>query len=137
MGGMITVDPWLLDLAEKGLSSATIARQLAYAQHNLTRDSGHMLALNDAYVRRKVQQSARAKKIARVMVRCIRCGCVASLADWIGIAAKTEQERFRFWEAIRQSQGDLAAQFVQTCPGDAKAAEYLAVLDGINDGRLA
>jgi hypothetical protein len=122
---MMTVDPWLLDLGSKGPYERAVAQRLANIQASVSNNLGHILALNDPYIRMRITKSARHGIIPPLVVRCLRCTAQASLAHWEYIAGMDEGDRMKlFTEApealratglwhLRACRGDLAAQHSQ------------------------
>lgn len=129
MGGLITVDPALLELAERGPSYRIAAHSLAVMQHHIARDHQHIVALNDEFVRKAIIRAAKLGKIPQVNVRCLRCAAAASLTDWITLSLTPKIEKGALWEAVRNTRGSAAARFTQICPGAGKADMLLEVLE--------
>ncbi len=129
MGSYITVDSWLVSLAARGKEEATVARILAVAQHNLSRDLGHVLALNDEFVRRRITERAHTGALPKISVRCIRCLATARIEDWVKIAGMTGQQRFLWYEHIQTRHGAELAEFIKNCRGEFHAARTLDAID--------
>ena len=128
MGGVGLVDPYLLNLADEIPAARRVAMLMALLQHRVNLVTGHVLALNDAYVRSQIRQHAKHDQIPAINVRCIACGCSAAIADWERCVDLTQDGRWQLWERVRQSRGALVAQFLNACEGPERAKGALEVL---------
>lgn len=133
MRDVITVDTWLMELADRGRQYTQPALQLGLCQYGVSKHTGHLLALNDAFVRRKLTQAAKEGNIPLIRVRCMRCYTVATLRDWISCSAMSDELRFSYWEKIRQKNGEIQAAFLHACPGEAQAEAHLEVLRALEE----
>jgi hypothetical protein len=129
VGTFITVDAWLLDLAAKSAREASVARTLATTQHRVSRDLGHVLALNDEFVRRRISEKARVGRLPTISVRCVRCPAVAALGDWVKVAGMAEHQRFAWFEHIAKTYGHKRGDFLKPCLGDLQAARTLDAIE--------
>jgi hypothetical protein len=125
----MTVDPWLIDVAERGLVFRKPALELAHMQNDVALKTGHLLALNDPFVRRKILDYGRHGHLPTCMIRCIACGAVASTRDWLRTSKMDDHARFDYWQRVRASQGEIAATFLKACPQGVQAEEYLSILE--------
>lgn len=125
---MTTVDSWLLDLADGGPAYAEVAYALAQMQYAVSKDLGHIPALNDNFVRSKIRTAARVRVIASVNVRCLRCMAVASLKHWCYIANRTERERHEFFLTLPMATRYEAGRCLKPCEGDLQAQRKLDTL---------
>jgi len=129
MGGITTVDPALLELAERGAWYRIPAHTLAVMQHHIARDHQHIVALNDELVMKSIRRAAKLGKIPQVNVRCLRCGAAASLTDWITLSVTLGIDKGAMWDKVRTSAGSEAARFTRTCPGAGRADMLLEILE--------
>jgi len=129
MGGVTTVDPWLLELAERGPSYRIPAHTLALMQHHISRDHGHIVELHDPVMLKYITKAASLGKIPQGNCRCLRCGCVASLTDWITLSLMKHADKAELWDQVRTQHGSEAARFTQICPGAGRADMLLEVLE--------
>lgn len=136
MGGMMTVDPWLLDLGSEGQPQLRVARALAAMQAAVTKHLEHIPAINQEYVRRQVRASARHGMVPKVMVRCLRCNAVATLNDWCYSAVLDEAERDRRGVILQKGHGMTKALFLYQCEGARAAAEHLRTLEDLDEGEV-
>jgi hypothetical protein len=129
MGGVITVDPRILELAERGREYRVVAHTLALMQHHVSKNLGHIVAVNDDTLWRHIVKAAKDGKYPASTARCLRCGAPATLTDWITTSQLRHDERHRKWIALRQSQGVIASDFMAFCQGERKARWTMEALD--------
>lgn len=133
---MITVDPWLLDLGEEGPRYRQVAAQIARIQHDVSKHQGHVLALNDNYVRGRIKGKAKYGQIAHVNVRCIRCGAVTTLMRWGVISRLTPEQRERLCRGFPPGIRAQECMVTDNCKGDVKGTMALDVLNAMAEGKL-
>jgi hypothetical protein len=129
VGGMMTVDPALLELAERGTAYRVPAATLARMQHNISRDLGHVVALNDTILWRHIVIHANKGKIPASTARCMRCGAPATLTDWITNSQLRQAARGMKYHHMKQAQGEIAARFLAICRGERHAEWTMEALE--------
>lgn len=120
---MITADDWLVDLARMGEAEARVAVVLLRTQTTISHRYGHIIDLSRGTTRNAIRGAARYGLIAKSVVPCMRCGCVATLTQWVTWAAKPHHERkdtvARYYEAGLEH----TLAYGIKCRGDAYAVE--------------
>lgn len=128
MGGVMTVDPWLGKLGDRGLLEAKAALSLANLQARMSDELGHVLALNDEYVRRKICEYAPSGETPPIRIRCLRCLGVLSLADWTSCYYMNATTRELKSGVLYLAGHRLAARCLKPCEGSAKAVSLVESL---------
>jgi hypothetical protein len=128
VGGITTIDPSLFRLAEMRPQCRRPAYTIALMQRNISRDHGHIVAINDELVSKKILRSSKVGQIPTVQVRCLRCAAVASLNDWITLSVTPTIDKALLWDKVRMKFGSDAARFTQRCTGEGQASMVLDVL---------
>ena len=118
MGTELIADAWLADWASTQGREGTAARRLLRAQILTYNRTGHLLALNDEYVRRRVVHSARYGQTPRLWVRCLRCGWQANLNDWCKAAEFSGQARAELILRMYDANQPERSAFLRACPGE-------------------
>jgi len=125
MGGVISGEQWLLELAGKGKAQQPIAAALLRMQVVVERRHGHTLVLGYEYTRRAIVTAAAWGKIAAVTVECQGCHCQARLTEWqrlslmsVEDAKQTAHEGFQ--RGLREK-----TLYLLPCPGEQYATDLL------------
>lgn len=129
MDGEGTVDQRLISLAECGPHHFETVQVLAATQNLIASRLGHILALNDEYVWRRIQAAAAAGTVPTVNVRCLRCGWSALLRQWVAIAPLESAERERHADMALRGPDPYLAKAMQPCKGGAYADIALGQLE--------
>lgn len=121
-------DTRIADLSTEGPEAARYALVIALTQRDTLRHRGHMLALNDEFVWRKLKKHRGRTLLPTIMVRCVFCGAVVSLADWYRASGLPleQAEYMRYRLNFDHRTGDLA--FLSRCDGDSRADRLLMTL---------
>lgn len=134
MGGVVGYDSRLKQLALLSELGHELACRLQWTTLRLQEAPGHILALNDEYVWRRLKHCALngvdpLEGGYRLGVRCMVCSAACSLADWEQCALLHEGDRREQYEKIRATHGAAAGAFLLQCVGPAIAAYVRADLD--------
>lgn len=80
---MLIIDPWLLDLGTQGKEQAYVAALIGRCQFRVSKRLGHLINLGGAAERMRITEAARAGRVTREAVFCLRCGAGALLDSWV------------------------------------------------------
>jgi hypothetical protein len=89
--------------------------------------TGHIIATNDEFVRRKIVYCAKWGKLSNVTVRCLRCGWQAPLTWWAKGAVLKGEERKEAIKRIYVDKRPEDSAFLRDCPGEAYAHDIMLI----------
>lgn len=136
MGSISTVDPWLLELADRGRTYVQTAQRMGRIQNNVAHRTGHLLDLSARQVREKLIRSGHNGSLPRTGLRCSRCGAGATCVDWQRVGESSEDQRRAWLVAARRHKEAGYFAFIRNCPGEARADAIMEVLDAKQEGTI-
>lgn len=122
-------DAALLDLAVLSPAHSVLCGLLLRAQISTYRCTGHIISYADEYAMRKIRNHARRGTVPTMYCRCMRCGCLALLFDWLvacDLAADPLMAERRWPPGKRQV---VDRSFFAECAGEDKMREALLLTD--------
>ena len=117
MGNEIVGDIWLRLLVMPGMPGSQLSVALLHAQILTFARTGHLIAFNDEYPRKQITHDIPLGRMPRCYARCLRCGCVAMVNDWVRAATYTEQQRLEQIDAMTAKGNVSRIEFLQKCKG--------------------
>lgn len=119
MGNEIVGDIWLRHLVMPGMPGSQLSMSLLHAQILTFHRRGHLIAFNDEFPRRRISQDIPLGKMPRCYARCLRCGCVAMVNDWVQAASYDDERRLEKVDEMAAKGYDVRVEFLQACKGGA------------------
>jgi hypothetical protein len=129
MDWLALLDTRLMDLATLATHPPIYARSIARTQAWTAERSGHMLALNDEYVWRRIKDARWDNDLPDVRVRCLHCFAVATLRDWATAAELWLVMRDELAADILQTKPAANVRWLYQCDGAVQAQGVLNLLD--------
>lgn len=130
MGGVGIADHRLFDAVADGKLNPSFALYLLDTQAGAAEATGHVLALNDEYVWRRITGPSSREVSERIWVRCIFCGCLAHLFHWARVAKLSPGERERYRTYARQRGMESMARYLLECDGEQNTRQLRELLTG-------
>lgn len=127
MGTILIADVWLANLVTSRTDAHESAAQLLAAQILTYNRRGHLLDLSGEPTRKAIVYAAKLRTIPHVMVRCSRCGVMATLPMWVRAAAWEQPEMDRRRDVVQQNPTLADPRFLETCPGDEIVADLVQI----------
>lgn len=124
-------DERLIELTGMGDDATEMAMHLAETQAWTIRHTGHLIAMNDEYVWRRVKAAAKGGGYRQIGVRCLFCGCVAPLGWWIDAAVDYMQDQAvpgADWHPMTEGQ---ASRYLRECSGPLNSGKLIDTLHGL------
>lgn len=129
MGTEIVGDIWLAHLVMPGMAGAKLAGMLLRAQVLTFSRRHHLISMNDEFPRKRITQDVPRDKMPRCYARCLRCGCVAWLSDWVKAAPLNDQLIREEIDRLHQRGNDGRIDFLLPCKGQNYMAHILTELE--------
>ncbi len=129
MGTELIGDRWLQDMLMPGAQECKPASILLTCQILTFNHTGHLIALNDELPRRRITIAARHGGLPPIYVRCMRCGALARLNDWIKAAELVSAERVVRAATLRATRPSAQTSFLMPCEGNQQLVDSAPLLD--------
>lgn len=123
-------DQRLIDLTAFGPDATLAALIIARAQATTFENRGHLLALNDEYVWRRLKGAGKGKGYRHIGVRCILCFATAPLGWWIDYAHVPADKAPEIILPGMAGMESPATLFVEACRSHSKAERLISALAG-------
>lgn len=89
---------------------------------------GHLLDLSEEGMRRRLRKGLDDGRLATAHVRCLRCGSVAFLCDWVDATIERHNALVPSRWRLAWDTEPVDAAYRRACTGDARFLEGMAVL---------
>lgn len=132
---VIVADEWLLSVGLMGPTGRAIAQLCLRTQTRAFRLTGHILDLTGERERLAIHKACRLGCVPHVVVRCMRCGSRAWLADWHASITRETPETEYALSVFRHKADQYGLDFHKQCNGD-DTARGLSALLGPRDGEV-
>jgi hypothetical protein len=126
--GNIFVDTRLIDLASGMLHDPEYPLDLARIQAGNSEIRGHLLALNDEFVWRRLKTRREPVAQSRLRVRCMACGAVASLREWFVACTMGEDHAADLQWRLSAVHPSESLAWLLPCSGERKAQGLISGL---------
>lgn len=124
-------DERLIDLVSLGKDAIEMVLILSQTQAETYQRTGHVIALNDEYVWRRIKAAATGLGFRQIGVRCIFCNATAPLGWWCDATYGNQSARpYEGYDAL-QSQIAKVAHYLATCDGPERSIKRIESLDAM------
>jgi len=127
MGTELIGDVWLARLADQEGRPGVAARALLRTQILTYNRAKHLIAFNDQLPRRRIQAAVARGGVPRVYTRCLRCGCTATIQEWIRAASLLSAGRGEVAAAKAAADPYAKIDYLLPCPATHNLAHLKAL----------